>query len=123
MNYRKTKTFIVSFAVVLGILSVSLCLNDNKVINVALDKLEAIAGDETSGTSWKGYVNNSRECVVKEVYECVIGFTIPNWVPYIGGMECYTTYYDEVESPGTINDCIYTGNENQMCDYYRCTKN
>ena len=41
--------------------------------------------------------NDPRECTVKEAYECKLGFTIPDWVPYLGGTDCYIEYVDEVE--------------------------
>lgn len=104
-----------------GILSVSVCLNKNEIIDIALDKLEAIAGDESGSTLWDGYVNNIRTCVVKETYTCNAGNTVPSWIPYWGGTECSSSFTIEFETSGTFNDCIYSGNKGEVCAYYGCT--
>ncbi len=103
---------------------------NTKLADLSLMSIESLAGEndgmgngEANGGLWTGYVNNSQSCNIKETYECKIGFTIPNWVPYVGGMSCQFNYIDEVNIPGTRNDCIYTGNPTQVCDYYRCTRN
>lgn len=124
MKNRIFGIFLVLCIAISGVLSISSFLKDNKTIDVILNDLDAIAQNESgSDDQRKGYVDNPQSCVIKEVYECRVGITIPDWVPYVGGMQCYTTYIDEVEFPGTQNSCIYTGNMNQTCDYYRCTKN
>lgn len=121
---NKNWKIVIFFSIVVScILSVGLVSQDNKVANIILNDLEAIAQSESGGSMRYGYVDNPQSCVIKETYICEVGFKIPEWIPYIGGTECYTSYVDEVEFPGTRNDCIYTGNRSQMCDYYRCTKN
>lgn len=106
---------------------------NSKLANLSLNSVESLArgedekddmnDGETSNNIWVGYVNKTENCTIKETYECKIGFTIPDWVPWLGGMSCEFDYIDEVDFPGTRNECIYTGNSNQRCDYYRCTKN
>ena len=67
--------------------------------------------------------NDPRECTVKEAYECKLGFTIPDWVPYLGGTDCYIEYVDEVEFPGTQNFCVESSSKYDFCDYFPCQKN
>ena len=71
----------------------------------------------------RGLRNAPRECTIKEAYECEIGFTIPDWVPYIGGTSCTINYIDEVEFPGTQNFCTETSSKYEFCDYFPCRKN
>lgn len=107
-----------------GVLSLNLFSHNNKVANILLNDLEAIAQRESGEESLRrGYVDSPQACVVKEAYECRAGIRIPDWVPFVGGMQCGGTYIDEVEFPGTSNPCIPTQNMNHICDYYRCTKN
>lgn len=95
---------------------------------LSLMNIESLAGEDDmdNGESIgirNGAIDNPKDCIIKETYECKVGFTIPDWVPYVGGMSCGFTYIDEVDVPGTRNDCIYTGNPTHFCDYYRCTRN
>lgn len=85
--------------------------------------IEALASDEDSSSSHTKHIDNPQSCTILETYECIIGFTVPDWVPFIGGFTCEYNYIDEVEFPGTENHCIYTGNKDHTCDYYRCSKN
>ena len=77
---------------------------------LTLRDVEAMAGGETGGANGKQYhKDNPLPCTITEYFNCHIGITIPDWIPYIGGtME---------------NHCEYTGNEQHSCDYYRCRKN
>lgn len=123
------------FVVTMTAWNVNQGFKSNRSANMAFVDLDAIADGENTqeGGGEKdadnkdkyksGHVNQSKSCEIKEVYECEIGFTIPNWVPYIGGTTCSITYQDEIKFPGTINECIYTGVPEQSCDYYRCQKN
>ena len=89
-----------------------------------LENAEALALNEgpEQGVRTKS-LNNDEPCTVKEAYVCYTGFTIPDWVPYIGGTVCKIDYVDEVEFPGTQNLCFYTGNEKDYCNFYTCWKN
>ncbi len=117
--------FIIAFMAVCLAVLVAYQANEmtqKSISHLTLDNIAALANDENSNEK-KGYDNDARECTIVEVYECHIGFTIPDWVPYIGGTECGWDYIDEVEFPGMINECRYTGNKEMSCDEYPCTKN
>ena len=113
--------------------NVSLGLKHDNIPEIAFVNLDAIAQDENTqegGESSdikekfkKNYINASESCEIKEVFECNIGLSVPSWVPKIGGIKCEFTYQDEVIFPGTKNDCTYTGNPDNACDYYQCRKN
>lgn len=123
-----------TFVVAVAGWNINWSLKHDNTLSVALRNLVAIAEDEhNQGTGenvdqigslyTKNYMNDSKDCVIKEEYECRIGFTVPLSVPWIGGTECYMNYIDEVEYPGKENPCEFTGNPLHACDYYRCRKN
>ncbi|MBE6334387.1 MAG: hypothetical protein E7071_06150 [Bacteroidales bacterium] len=87
------------------------------------DGSQTITSGESSYIERKGHVDNPLPCNIKKTYECKIGFTIPIWVPRVGGLECVYEYTNEVIFPGTQNLCVYTANDNQTCFYYQCKKN
>lgn len=97
-------------------------MSQTSISYLTLNNIAALANNENSNEK-KGYDNDAQSCTIVETYECYIGFTIPVWVPYIGGTECKWEYIDEVEFPGMINECKYTGNKEMTCDEYPCTKN
>lgn len=99
-------------------------MQKNDVISeLTLTNAEALANNENQGyTIRKGYLDNHQACTVREVYSCSIGFTIPSWVPYIGGTSCGFDYDDYVDFPGTQNLCTYTGVQGQECYYFPCRK-
>lgn len=105
---------------------------NTKLADLSLVNIESLAvgenddtmdGGETGNSNRTGYLDNPQSCTVKRTYKCTVGFTVPNWIPYIGGTQCNMSYIDEVDFPGTRNDCIPTGNPAHVCDYYRCTAN
>lgn len=123
---KKNKKFI-SVGIILVLIlfagfNVYNALANSEMIKLRKGNIEALANGEDS-SSKKKHIDNPQSCTIVETYECVIGFRIPDWVPFIGGFSCEYNYIDEVEFPGMENHCIYTGNEDHSCDYYTCTKN
>ncbi|GAB6010954.1 NVEALA domain-containing protein [Viscerimonas tarda] len=106
-----------------AVLNVNLSSQKELLSDILLANVEAVAQGEYNSNDRRGFLDNPLPCEIKEVYECSIGVTVPSWVPYLGGFECWATFQDEVSFPGTENHCVYTGNEDHMCDYYRCQKN
>jgi len=109
-------------------LNIQLNTMGNKLSNISLANVEALAKSDTpyntNGSDYtKGYINDPKECKVSEVVTCTIGFTIPPWIPYIGGLKCEYEYTTTVELAGTMNHCTYTGNKDSSCTYYSCKKN
>lgn len=105
---------------------------NTKLADLSLMNIESLAGGEnndsmdngeTGSNNRIGSLDNPQSCTVKRAYKCEFGFTVPSWVPYLGGTQCTMTYIDEIDYPGTRNDCIPTGNPAHVCDYYRCTAN
>lgn len=94
----------------------------NKVSDVLFADLEATANGE-SAVGKQYYIDNPLSCTAKEAFQCHYGITIPDWIPYVGGLSCTGTYVKEVEFPGSENHCIYTGVKQHSCDYYRCRRN
>lgn len=89
-----------------------------------IEDVEALAVDENvHGTMMQYYLNAPKECTITEYYSCKAGITIPNWVPKIGGTACNVDIKIPYESKGTENPCLFTGNKDNYCDYYRCEKN
>lgn len=91
---------------------------------LTLRDVEALA-DKESGTSNERqyYIDNPRPCTITEYFNCHIGITIPDWIPYVGGTSCEADFAIPYESEGMENHCEYTGNKQNFCDYYRCCKN
>ena len=110
-----------TLVVVLCIVSYMLCMR--QIDELFSDGDETLTNSESSYVVRKGHLDNPLPCDIVETYECRIGFVIPQWVPYIGGVECVFEYVDEVLFPGTQNLCIYTANDNQSCFYFQCKKN
>ncbi|HHX68207.1 MAG TPA: hypothetical protein GX708_09180 [Gallicola sp.] len=77
------------------------------------------------GTSYhSGAEDWSDDCEVSEANTCSIGFTVPDWVPYIGGLSCSVVNFTyTLTFPGTKNECHYTGNPSQYCCAFYCRKN
>lgn len=122
------------FVVTMTAWNVNQGFKSNRSANMAFVDLDAIADGENTqeggGESTdikelykKGYLNDSKSCIITEVYPCTIGVTIPKYVPYFGGVRCEATFYMTKEIKGTKNDCDYTGNPETACDYYQCRRN
>ena len=136
MNNMKKKILIgvaLTFVVAVVGWNINWSLKHDNTLSVALHNLVAIAGDEgNQGTDEnvsieelykKNHINDEKECTVVEVYNCVVGVTIPNSIPWIGGMKCEATIPIKVEYDGMQNHCKFTNNPLNACDYYRCRKN
>lgn len=125
--------FALTFIVAVAGWNIIWSLEHDNTLSVALHNLVAIAGDENNQGKdedvdikelyKKNHMNVPDECIGTEVYRCEVGFTIPEWIPKIGGLKCTWTYVDEVDFEGMHNPCRFTGNPANVCDYYRCTRN
>lgn len=137
---KKKMVYVVAAVIVavVAVFNVKTVLEANRAYDLTASSIDALSEDgdgESDGESnngedvkikdkyMKNHVNDFQACEIKEVYECKISLTIPSWVPVIGGTQCEYNYEDEVTFPGTQNECIYTGNPDNACDYYRCRKN
>lgn len=78
---------------------------------LTLRDVEAMAGGETGGANGKQYhKDNPLPCTITEYFNCHIGITIPDWIPYIGGTSCEADFAIPYDSKGMENHCEYTGN-------------
>lgn len=125
--------FALTFVVAVAGWNIIWSLEHDNTLSVALHNLVAIAGDENNQGKdedvdvtelyKRNHVNAEIKCEIIEVYQCVIGVTIPDIIPYIGGLRCEATFPKRVKYDGMQNHCTFTGNPSNVCDYYRCSKN
>lgn len=95
-------------------------LNELALKNViALANIENPDPREEGGENsfWKGYQNNFQSCLIKETRRC--DFEI--WIPGYG--YCKLGFDYPLKFDGTQNECLFTANMNNQCDYFRCRKN
>jgi len=79
--------------------------------------------DDSTNPYSKGYLNNPEDCTITKSFQCSIGITIPDWVPYVGGTKCESTWTQTKDFKGTRNYCTYTGNKETTCSYHECKEN
>ena len=91
---------------------------------LTLRDVEVLAQNESGSSSGKQYhIDNPLPCTITEYFNCHIGITIPDWIPYVGGTSCEADFTIPYSSEGTDNLGEYTGNVQHSCDYFRCRKN
>ncbi|SFK34030.1 hypothetical protein [Proteiniphilum acetatigenes] len=97
---------------------------DNKLhVEVLAQSNGSGGGDSSGGGSSGGAIDHYTTCTVTETRTCTIGMTIPEWVPYIGGLRCDIQFDYPVTFHGSQNNCIYTGVPSHYCNPFPCRKN
>lgn len=129
MKHLKKVYYVIFASVILAIsaLNVTVFLKKAASADLSTSSIETIAQETNSGELGKvdyskGYVNNNQPCNVSQVVHCEFGFTIPDWVPYVGGTSCTYSWDKVIQKAGTENYCTYTGGSSG-CSFHPCREN